>query len=91
MFVDRPELDGGLGEGRRHLALEGPQALRDVRLGQRVGLHMAGHTQTCAEAPQVGPAQLTTDWSCELLTDPFCDRTPRPPIVPRRRSAERRE
>src|SRR5262249_32618814 len=39
------------------------QLLLEVGLGLQIGLHMAraGHPQPCAQAPQVGPAELTTD------------------------------
>jgi len=44
----------------------------------------AWHTQTGAKAPQVGPAQLTTDWPLQMVRDPFRDGAPIPPLVLRR-------
>src|SRR5262245_54315578 len=72
VFVNGPELDSRLGKGRRDRAQERAQMLLEVGLGLRVGLHMARprHPQPCPEAPQVGPAELATDASAELLADP---------------------
>ena len=60
--------------------------LLEVRLGLRVGLHMAraGHSQTCPETTQIGPAKLATDTSSEALTDPGGDCPPAPASALRR-------
>jgi len=57
--------------------------LFEVCLGLRVGLHMAwaGRPQSCPEAPQVRPAELTTDVSAETLADPGGDRAPAPALA----------
>jgi len=82
VFVNRPELDGRLGIGCRHRAQQRTQMLPEVFWGLRVGLHIAraGHPQPCAQAPQVHPAELTTDASAETLADPGGDRPPAPAL-----------
>src|SRR5215469_984775 len=78
MFVDRPQLDGCLWKCRRHLPQQRAQALLEVGLCLRVGLHMTrtGHSQPCTKTSQVGPAELTTDASTESLADPGGNRPP---------------
>jgi hypothetical protein len=57
--------------------------LLEVGLGLRVGPHMAwaGHPHPCAQAPQVGPANLTIDVSAQTLADPGDDRPPAPALA----------
>jgi hypothetical protein len=86
VFIDCPQLNGRVWEGRRHRALQRAQPLLEVRLGLRVGLHMARawHPQTCPEAPQVDPAELATDVSSEPLANPGGNCPPALPIALRR-------
>src|SRR5258708_36397476 len=72
MFVDGPQLNGRLWKRCGHLAQQRTQALREVRLGLWVGADMTRtrHTQKGAKAPQVNPAQLTTDRPLELVRHP---------------------
>jgi hypothetical protein len=83
MFVHGPQLDGRVGKGRRHLPQQRGQMLLEVGLGLRVGSHVTRprDTQACAQTPQVGPAELTTDTATETLADPGGDRPPAPTLA----------
>src|SRR5215469_1823284 len=82
MFVDGPQLDGCLREGSGHRSQQRTQMLLEGGLRLWVGLHMAraGHSQPCTQAPQVGPAELTTNAPAETLAHPGGDRPPAPAI-----------
>ena len=89
VFVDGPQLDGRVGEGRRDLAQQWAQTLLEVRLRLRVGLHMARarHSQTCAQPPQIDPTQLTTDGRPRRCAHPGGDRASAPAVVLRSAAA----
>jgi hypothetical protein len=80
VFVNRPQLDGRLGEGGRDRAQQRAQSSLEVRLGLQISVDVprAGQTQAGAETTQVRPAQLTTDWSRKGVGDPLCSATVRP-------------
>ena len=53
MFVDRPQLDGGVGKGRGHLAQQRAKTRLEGGLRHGVGLHMAWARleEACAQTP----------------------------------------
>ena len=60
-----------------------------LRLGVSVDMAWTRHPQTCAEPPQINPAQLTADRSPQALRHPGGDGAPVPAVVLRSRSAQR--
>jgi hypothetical protein len=83
VFIDRPELNGRVRVGRRDIAQERAEMLLEVRLGLRIGLHMAraGHTQPGAQAPQDAPARLPAHPAPEAGADPGGHRAPAPMVA----------
>jgi hypothetical protein len=83
MFVHRPQLNGRLWEGSRHLPQQGAQVSLELGLRLRIGLHvMWPRLQPAgAELAQVPPAQVTTDPASELLGQPLGDGAPAPAVT----------